>query len=208
MDIYEFRESVEKGCVIIPGTELQLFMRGVSQNAIKLCSKMNNEYHTSEELAEIMNEITGGNVGEGFHLLPPFNTDFGQNLFIGNKVIFNAGVKIQDQGGVRIGDGCLLGHNVVITTINHVKNPELRSHRLNPLYIADYAFRDIYMIATAFEAEDHAFEKAYSGLEGWVNCFGKAKLSGIVTGGGIGDPHDAVNHKAAMAKAFELGRRL
>lgn len=80
--------------------------------------------------------------------------------------------------------------------------------RLNPLYIADYAFRDIYMIATAFEAEDYAFEKAYSGLEGWVNCFGKATLSGIVTGGGIGDPHDAVNHKAAMAKAFELGRRL
>ena len=80
--------------------------------------------------------------------------------------------------------------------------------RLNPLYIADYAFRDIYMIATAFEAEDHAFEKAYSGLEGWVNCFGKAKLSGIVTGGGIGDPHDAVNHKTAMTNAFELGRRL
>lgn len=128
MDIYEFRESVEKGQVIIPGTELQLFMRSVSQNAIKLCAKMNNEYHTSDELAEIMKEITGGNVGEKFHLLPPFNTDFGMNLFIGNNVIFNAGVKIQDQGGVRIGDGCLLGHNVVITTINHDKNPELRSH--------------------------------------------------------------------------------
>lgn len=80
--------------------------------------------------------------------------------------------------------------------------------RLNPLYVADYAFREIYMIATAFEAEDYAFEKAYSGLEGWVDCFEKAKLCGLVTGGGIGDPGDAVNHEDAMKKAYNLGRNL
>lgn len=45
--------------------------------------------------------------------------------------------------------------------------------RLNPLYPTDYAFRDIYMIATAAEDEESAFEKAYNGLQGWVNCFEK-----------------------------------
>lgn len=80
--------------------------------------------------------------------------------------------------------------------------------RLNPLYPSDYAFRDIYMIATAAEDEESAFEKAYSGLRGWVDCFEKAELKGIVTGGGIAGPNDASNHRDTMQKAYELGMRL
>ena len=51
--------------------------------------------------------------------------------------------------------------------------------RLNPLYPSDYSFRDIYMIATAAEADEGAFEKAYNGLRGWVDCFEKATLKGL-----------------------------
>lgn len=80
--------------------------------------------------------------------------------------------------------------------------------RLNPMYPMEYAFRDIYMIATAAENEDSAFEKAYNGLQGWVDCFEKAGLKGLVTGGGIGDAGDALNHVDAMKKAYELGLNL
>lgn len=80
--------------------------------------------------------------------------------------------------------------------------------RLNPLYPSDYAFRDIYMIATAAEDGESTFEKAYSGLQGWVDCFEKAELKGIVTGGGIADSNDAGNHKDTMQKAYELGKDL
>lgn len=80
--------------------------------------------------------------------------------------------------------------------------------RLNPLYATNYAFRDIYMIATAAEDEESTFEKAYNGLRGWVDCFEKAELKGIVTGGGIDEPNDAVHHKDTMQKAYELGKRL
>lgn len=80
--------------------------------------------------------------------------------------------------------------------------------RLNPMYPMEYAFRDIYMIATAAENEDSAFEKAYNGLQGWVDCFEKAELKGLVTGGGIGDAGDALNHADAMKKAYELGLNL
>ncbi len=80
--------------------------------------------------------------------------------------------------------------------------------RLNPLYATDYAFRNIYMIATAAEAEAEAFEKAYNGLQGWVDCFEKATLKGLVTGGGIGDVNDAPNHEEVMKKAYDLGRNL
>ena len=80
--------------------------------------------------------------------------------------------------------------------------------RLNPLYPTDYAFREIYMIATAAENEESVFEKAYSGLQGWVDCFEKAKLKGIVTGGGIDEANAAGNHVDVMKKAYELGMKL
>lgn len=80
--------------------------------------------------------------------------------------------------------------------------------RLNPLYPSDYKFREIYMIATAAEDEESAFEKAYNGLQGWVDCFEKAELKGIVTGGGINEPNEADKHSDVMHKAYELGKSL
>ena len=80
--------------------------------------------------------------------------------------------------------------------------------RLNPLYPTDYKFRNIYMIATAAEDEEFVFEKAYNGLRGWVDCFEKAELKGIVTGGGIGDAREANNHKDALKRAYSLGKNL
>ena len=65
--------------------------------------------------------------------------------------------------------------------------------RLNPLYSTDYSFRDIYMIATAAENDESAFEKAYNGLQGWVDCFEKASLKGMVGGGGIDAANIAAN---------------
>ena len=80
--------------------------------------------------------------------------------------------------------------------------------RMNPLYSSDYAFREVYMIATAADGEDSTFEKAYNGLQGWVDCFPKAKLCGLVAGEEIGDPKDAVNHPDVMEKAYRLGKEI
>lgn len=80
--------------------------------------------------------------------------------------------------------------------------------RLNPLYASNYKFRDIYMIATAAENEENTFDKAYNGLQGWVDCFGKAKLKGKVTGGGMDTAKTAINHSNIMEKAYDLGKNL
>ena len=80
--------------------------------------------------------------------------------------------------------------------------------RLNPLYPTDYKFRKVYMLATAAEDGDFVFEKAYSGLRGWVDCFEKAELCGLVTGGEIDNPNDAQNHTDAVEHAYKMGKNL
>ena len=63
---------------------------------------------------------------EGFGLFPPFHTDCGKNITLGKNVFINMGCKFQDQGGIFIGDGALIGHNVVLATLNHAMNPRDR----------------------------------------------------------------------------------
>lgn len=80
--------------------------------------------------------------------------------------------------------------------------------RLNPLYSSDYNFRDIYLIATAADDGDATFDKAYSGLQGWVDCFEKASLRGKVVAGGIDEAGSVNNFVDIKHKAYELGRGL
>ena len=80
--------------------------------------------------------------------------------------------------------------------------------RLNPLYSTDYLFRDIYMIATAAENDESTFEKAYNGLQGWADCFEKASLKGMVSGGGIDAANTAEEHVDIMNKIHQPGSNL
>lgn len=76
--------------------------------------------------------------------------------------------------------------------------------RANPLFIADYAFRDIYLLTSAAEDEAHVDERAKSGLEGWIACFGKARFAGKVFAGGVANVGDAQSHPA-LEEAYRMG---
>ena len=80
--------------------------------------------------------------------------------------------------------------------------------RLNPLYSGDYIFRDIYLIATAADDGVTTFDKAYSGLQGWVDCFDKASLKGKVVAGGVDEAGSVNNFVDIKNKAYELGKNL
>ena len=43
-------------------------------------------------------------------------------------MFINSGCRFQDQGGITIGDNVLIGHNVVIATLNHNIQPEKRAN--------------------------------------------------------------------------------
>ena len=53
-------------------------------------------------------------------------TDFGRNITIGRHVFINACCHFQDHGGVTLGDGCLIGHQVVFATLDHGRASEDR----------------------------------------------------------------------------------
>src|SRR5699024_8960200 len=97
-----------------------------SNEAMKLTMKLNNSYHTPEEIREILSELTGKEVDETVSLFPPFYTDCGKNISFGRQVFINSGCRFQDQGGITIGDGTLIGHNVILATLNHGIMPEER----------------------------------------------------------------------------------
>ena len=80
--------------------------------------------------------------------------------------------------------------------------------RLNPLYPSEYRFRKVYMLSVA--AEEGAFvpEKAVDGLQGWVDCFAKARLVSSLFCGGVTNPADAEGKPGELEKAYAFGRAL
>lgn len=106
-------------------------MRYYSREAQKITMKINTAYHEPEEIVQLFTELTGKPVDPSFRLFPPFYTDFGKNISLGKNVFINAGCKFQDQGGIFIDDGALIGHNVVLATLNHDLAPEKRQ-QLHP----------------------------------------------------------------------------
>lgn len=79
--------------------------------------------------------------------------------------------------------------------------------RANPLYFADYRFRDIYLLATAADEDGHAIDGALTGVKGWISCFAKAHLSGTVFAGGV-DKVGEIEKHSALEKAFQTGKEI
>lgn len=127
MELKDFLNHLNRGLAVIGGSEAHLFMHEVSQEALRITAELNNTYHTPEETRSLMSKLIGKPVDESFAMFPPFYTDCGKNITLGKNVFINAGCKFQDQGGLTIGDGALIGHNVVMATLNHDLAPEKRS---------------------------------------------------------------------------------
>lgn len=112
---------------VFDSPEVLAFMREQSSETRKILYRLNNSYHTPEEVRELFSQITGNAVDETFCLFPPFYTDFGKNITVGKNVFINACCHFQDHGGVTIGDNCQIGHAVVFATLNHVFSPSQRT---------------------------------------------------------------------------------
>jgi len=94
--------------------------------AQRLIAEMNAGYRDPAEVRALFSRLTGAEVDESFWLLPPFYTDFGKNIRVGQNVFVNHSCEFMDRGGITIGDDVLIGPKVNLVTINHPLDPTTR----------------------------------------------------------------------------------
>lgn len=128
MNVNEFLDYVNSGSTIYSDTEIYDYIHQLSQEAMKITSELNNSYHTIEEIHKIFSKLIGKPVDKTFRIFPPFYTDCGKNISIGKNVFINSCCCFQDQGKITINDGALIGHKVVLATLNHDFIPEKRAN--------------------------------------------------------------------------------
>ena len=125
--LQELLDYMNKGLPLSPDSEMQKLMEKYSNDARRVTSIINGAWLPDFEIRRLMAELTGKEISPSFRLFPPIYTDFGKNLHFGANVFVNSCCCFQDQGGIYIEDNCLIGHQVVIATINHGLSPADRS---------------------------------------------------------------------------------
>lgn len=78
--------------------------------------------------------------------------------------------------------------------------------RMNCLFPSDYKFRDVYLLAASAEDEESAMDGAVKGVQGWVDCFEKATLAGVIRGTGLTETGEAKKDEEILKKAYEMGK--
>ena len=127
MNTRQFIRAMASGEKVISGSEAHQHMERLTNEAMKETARLNQGYHEPDEIRELMAEITGREIDDTFGMFPPFYTDCGKNIHIGKHVFINSGCQFQDQGGIYIGDGTLIGHSVVLATLDHDLDPAHRA---------------------------------------------------------------------------------
>ena len=99
MELYDFLKHLNSGAPVYSDSEAFEYMHELSNEAMRITFRLNGSYHTP---------------------------DCGKNTTIGKNVFINSCCHFQDQGGIVIGDGSLIGHNVTLATLNHGMAPQQR----------------------------------------------------------------------------------
>lgn len=136
MSIQEFRDYMASGKPVEANSPVHLMFHQLSQEALRITAEINGKYHSPDELHVLLEQLLDRKIPQSVGMFPPFYTDCGKNIVLGENVFINMGCKFQDQGGITIDDGALIGHNVVLATINHDMRPEYRhSMTYAPIHI-------------------------------------------------------------------------
>ena len=122
INIELFRKTMATKEEICDGSEMFIIFHKLAQEALQITSEINNKYNTPEQIVELFSKLTGTQVDKSFRCFPPFYTDCGKNIKIGKNVFINACCRFQDQGGIEIGDGAVIGAGSVVTKNVHANS--------------------------------------------------------------------------------------
>lgn len=109
----------------------------VIKKALRVTAKLNTLITDDlQEINTVFSELIGKKVDPTFFLIPPFYSDFGENISIGKNVFINHACTFMDRGGITIEDDVLIGPKVNLITTNHPVSPAARRATIsNPIHI-------------------------------------------------------------------------
>jgi acetyltransferase-like isoleucine patch superfamily enzyme len=97
------------------------------QLAIACTERLNRiPYEDVAAIRAAWSELTGQQVDDTFHLIPPVYSEQGRNIRVGRNVFINQGCTLNDIGGITIGDEVLLGPRVSLISSGHPLDPATR----------------------------------------------------------------------------------
>ena len=113
------------------GTPASRRMAEGVRRAVRCTERLNAlAYDDREGIAAAWSELTGRPADPTFLLIPPVYSDCGLNLRIGRNVFVNQGCRLDDIGGIEIGDDVMLGPGVRIISSGHPLDPGRRRRQV------------------------------------------------------------------------------
>ena len=104
-----------------------------SKVATRLSSGLSD--YCMDQHGEILNVLRGTDrkpVGESFHLIPPFYTDYGLNITVGRVVFIGHGCAFTGLAAITIADEVMIAHKVNLVTAGHPVAPDIRRRYTSP----------------------------------------------------------------------------
>lgn len=86
MTLNEFLTFVKTGQAL-SSPEIHELMNRMSNEARKITFRLNSAYHTPEEVNALLSELFGKPVPDSLRVFPPFYSDFGKNIQVGENVL-------------------------------------------------------------------------------------------------------------------------
>lgn len=97
------------------------------ERAIRMTERLNAlPYENRAAIRQAWSELTGQPEDETFNLIPPVYSDHGVNIRVGRNVFINQGCRLDDIGGIEIGDEVMMGPGVRLISSGHPLEPSLR----------------------------------------------------------------------------------
>jgi acetyltransferase-like isoleucine patch superfamily enzyme len=94
--------------------------------ATRLSARLSEHGMGDDELRRTFEELIGTPVGAGFTMIPPFYSDYGLNITVGNGVFIGSGCAFTGHAPIAIGDAVMIAHKVNLVTAGHPVEPENR----------------------------------------------------------------------------------
>lgn len=108
---------------------MKLLMHAII-TALKLKSitcELNYNFHDFDERRELFSKLIGKELDDEFRVFTPFS-QISERTFTWARMYLSMQDASSRMSGIYIGDDVLIGHNVVMATLNHDENPQNRAN--------------------------------------------------------------------------------